>query len=84
MRFRVRPKLVHLSRIAAEADAVDSPVRRENADGDGNIVGLSLGINRLFKEKRFAIFFFDAAAKLPAHQRMHLLIFVHRFLDADQ
>jgi hypothetical protein len=27
---------------------------------------------------------FNAAAKLPAHQRVHLLVFIHRFFDPDQ
>ncbi len=73
-----------MRRIGAETDAVDAPVRRENTDGNRNIVALALGVHRLFEQKCLAVFLFDAAAKLPAHQRMHLLVFVHRFFDADQ
>src|SRR5574341_1311911 len=47
-------------------------------------VALSLRVDGLFEQKRLAVFFLDAAAKLPAHQRMHLLIFVDGFFDANQ
>ena len=58
--------------------------RGERSDRDRNVIGFTFGIDRLLKQKRFAILFFDAAAKLPAHQRMHFLIFVHRLFDANQ
>ena len=84
IRFRLRPELIDFGRIGAETDAVDTPVRRQNTDGDRNIVALALGVHRLFEQKCLAVFLFDAAAKLPAHQRMHLLVFVHRLFDPDQ
>ena len=84
MRLRLRPELIDFCRIGAETDAVDTPVRRQNPDGDRDIVALAASVHRLLEQERLAVFLFDAAAKLPAHQRMHLLVFVHRLFDPYQ
>src|SRR5688572_30940308 len=67
--FRLSPELIDLCRIGAETDAVDAAIRRQDADGNRNIVALALGVHRLLEQKCLAVFLFDAAAKLPADRK---------------
>ncbi len=81
---RARPSRVDLIEIAAQSDAVDFPVRRKAADDDGDVVALAFAVDDIGKEKGLALTLRKAAAKLPAHQRMHFRVFVDRAVDPDQ
>ncbi len=84
IRFSLSPELIHFRRIGAETDAVNAPIRRQDADGNRDVVPLTLSVDGLLKQECLAVFLFDAATKLPAHQGVHLLVFVDRFFDPDQ
>ncbi len=66
------------------ADAIDRGVRRERPDHYGNVVMPPGGIDDVGEQERLAVALRDAAAELPAHQRMHLGVFVDRRIDAPQ
>ena len=68
----------------AEADAIDLAVRREARHQHGGVVAAALGVGRLREQERLALGLRDAAAELPAHQRVHLGVFVDRLVDDDQ
>src|SRR6185503_10018166 len=56
----------------------------EGADHHGNAVLPALGIDHVLEQERLAILLRDAAAELPAHQRMHLGVLVDRAIDGHQ
>jgi hypothetical protein len=66
------------------ADAVDRGIRGERPDHHGNVVIPPGGIDDVGEQERLAVALGDAAAELPAHQRMHLGVFVDRRIDAPQ
>ncbi len=68
----------------AEADAIDVAVGRQAGDQHGGVVAAALGVGRLREQERLALRLRDAAAILPAHQRVHLGVFVDRLVDDDQ
>ncbi len=82
--LRVRPLRVDLLDRTADTDAVDVAVRRQDADGDGNIVFAPLGIDDVLEQEALAIVLVDTATELPAHQRVHFRVLVDRPFDADQ
>ena len=68
----------------AEADAVDIAVRRQARDQHRDVEAAAFGIGRLREQERLAFGLGNAAAILPAHQRMHLGVFVDRLVDHDE
>ena len=68
----------------AEADAVDVAVGGEARDQHRDVEAAALGVGRLGEQERLALRLRDAAAILPAHQRVHLGVFVDRLVDHDQ
>ena len=78
------PDLVDLVEGAAHADAIDLAARRQHADRDGDVIFAALGIDDVAEEERLAVLLGDAAAELPAHQRVHLAVLVDRAIDGDE
>ena len=68
----------------AEADAVDVAVGGQPGDQHRAVEAPALAIGRLREQERLALLLRDAAAILPAHQRMHLGVFVDRLVDHDE
>ena len=66
------------------ADTVDRGIRRERPEHHGDVVMPSGRINDVGEQERLAVALRDTAAELPAHQRMHLGVFVDRRIDAPQ
>ncbi len=66
------------------ADAINRGVRRQRADHHRNVVTPSAGIDDVGEQEGLAVLLGDAAAELPAHQRMHLGVLVDRCIDAQQ
>ncbi len=66
------------------ADAIDGGVRGQRADHHGDVVAPPAGIDDVGEQERLAVLLGDAAAELPAHQRMHLGVLVDRRIDAQQ
>lgn len=60
------------------------PIGGEDADGDRDVVFSSRAVDDVLEQKRLAFGLWNAAAELPAHQRMHLGVLVDRPLYADQ
>ena len=81
---RLDPALVDLVETAADADAIDFAVGGEHADRDRNVVFAALAVDDVGEQERLAVLLLDAAAELPAHQRVHLGILVDRAVDGDQ
>ena len=81
--LRMIPAVDNFFRRALQAEAINLPRRRQRADHHGNIVLAPLGVDDVGKHKR-APLFFRQAAKLPAHQRHQLGVFVDLLVDLDQ
>ena len=81
---RARPACVDLVEIAAQSDAIDFPVGRKAADDDRNVVALAFAVDDIGEQERLALALRNAAAELPAHQRMHFRVLVDRAVDADE
>ena len=81
---RPHPALVHLLERAAEPDAIDLAVGGEPADQHRDVVLAPLGVDHVGEQERLAVPLGDAAAELPAHQRVHLGVLVDRPVDPDQ
>ena len=64
------------------ADAIDLRRRRIDADRHRQVVAPALGVHHVGEEKRLAVRLADAAAILPAHQRMQLAVLVDGVIDA--
>ena len=75
---RALPGRVDLVERAAHADAIDLAARRERADHDRDVVAPALGVGHVGEQERLAVLLRDAAAELPAHQRVHLGVLVDR------
>jgi hypothetical protein len=73
----LQPRYVH-------PNPVNLPVGGESADNDGDIIVPPLAVDHIRKEKRLAILFSDAAAELPANQRVHFRVFVDRLGDTNE
>ena len=84
MRRGLDPALVDLLELAADADAVDLAVGGEPADQHRDVVLAALGVGDVGEQERLAVLLLDAAAELPAHQRVHLGVLVDRPIDADE
>ena len=78
------PARVDLLERAADADAVDLAVGGEPADQHRDVVLAALAVGDVGEQERLAVLLLDAAAELPAHQRVHLGVFVDRAVDADE
>ncbi len=64
------------------ADAVDLGRCGIGADHHRQVVAPPLAIDDVGEEERLAVLLGDAAAELPAHQRVHLGVLVDRRVDA--
>ena len=84
MLLGVIPVLLDVLDLAADADAVDFAVGGQDAHRDRDVVPAAGAVDDVFEQKSLALRFRDAAAELPAHERMHLGVFVDRPLHADQ
>jgi hypothetical protein len=80
----LHPARVDLVELAADADAVNLAIRRKPADQHRDVVLAALGVGDVGEQERLAVLLLDAAAELPAHQRVHLGVLVDRAVDADQ
>ena len=69
---------------AVDADAVDFAVGGEPADQHRDVVLAALAVGDVGEQERLAVLLGDAAAELPAHQRVHLGVLVDRTVDRDQ
>jgi hypothetical protein len=78
---RLDPCRANLVQRPAEPDAVDVPVGRKSRHQHRGIKTAALGIDRLREQERLAFGLRDAAAELPAHQRVHLGVLVDRLVD---
>ena len=78
------PLLLDVLDLAADAEAVDLAVGGEDADRDRNVVALPLGVGDVLEQKPLALRLRNAAAELPAHQRVHLGVLVDRPLHPHQ
>ena len=78
------PARVDLLERAADADAVDFAVGGEPADQHRDVVLAALAVDDVGEQERLAVLLLDAAAELPAHQRVHLGVLVDRPVDRDQ
>ena len=83
-RERLHPGWADFVERLAEADPVDVAAAGQAGDQHGMLVFAALRIHRPGEQERLAIRLLDAAAVLPAHQRMHLGVFVHRLIDNDE
>jgi hypothetical protein len=81
---RLSPARADLVDRAAHAHAVDTPAGGEHGDGDGHLVTVAVAVHDVLEQERLPLGLGDAATKLPAHQRVHLGVFVDGALDADQ
>ncbi len=84
VRRRLDPALVDFVKAAADADAIDFPVRGEHADRDRNVVFALFAVDHVGEQESLAIPLLDAAAELPAHQRVHFGVLVDRPVDGDE
>ena len=78
------PAGVDLLERAVDADAVDFAVGGEPADQHRDVVLAALAVDHVGEQERLAVLLGDAAAELPAHQRVHLGVLVDRPIDPDQ
>ena len=81
---RLDPARIDFLERAADADAVNLAVGGKPADQHRNVVFAALAVDHVSEEKRLAVLLLDAAAELPAHQRVHLGVLVDRTIDLDQ
>src|SRR5262249_28376813 len=63
------------------ADPVNLRIGRNRPDRDGNIVVALLLEEKVVEQERLTVFFLDATAELPAHQRVHFGVFVSSRVD---
>ena len=80
----VVPFLLDVLDLAADADAVDLAVGGEDADRDRDVVAAAGAVDDVLEQESLALVFRNAAAELPAHQRVHLGVLVDRPLHANQ
>ena len=78
------PFLLDVGDVAADADAVDFLVGRKNPDRYRHVVLAALAVGDVLEQESLALILRNAAAKLPAHQRVHFGVLVDRPLDAQQ
>ena len=78
------PGRADLVKRLAEADAIYIAVRRQARDQHRYIEATAFGIGRLREQERLAFRLGNAPAILPAHQRVHLGVFVDRLVDNDE
>src|SRR5262249_14823428 len=64
--------------------AIDLAVGSKPGDQHRDIVFAALAVDHIGEEKRLAVLLGDAAAELPAHQRVHLGVLVDLAVDLDQ
>ena len=81
---RLDPPRVDLLERAADADAIDLAIGGEAADQYRNVVLAPLAVDHIGEQERLAVLLCDAAAELPAHQRVHFRVLVDRPVDPDQ
>src|SRR5262249_42282963 len=81
---RAYPRRPDLIERHAHADAVHLAARRQSRGEDGGIEAGPVAVGRLSEQECLAVLLLDAAAKLPAHQRMHLGVFVDRLVHYDE
>src|SRR6266404_4851464 len=81
---RLDPAFVDFVEPAADANAIDFPVRGEHTDRDRNVVFALLAVDHVGEQECLAILLLDAAAELPAHQRVHFGVLVDRPVDGDE
>ena len=72
------PARVDLLERAADADAIDLAIGGEPADQHRDVVLAPLAVDDVGEQERLAVLLGDAAAELPAHQRVHLGVLVDR------
>ena len=78
------PSLPDLVQRLAEADAIDLAVRRQAGHQHGYVEASALGIRGMGEQECLALRLGNAAAILPAHQRVHFGVFVDRLVDDEQ
>ncbi len=81
---RLHPGRADFIERSAEADPVDVRIGGKPGDQHGNVVVRTLAVGGFGEQERLALAFGDAAAILPAHQRVHLGVFVDRLVDHDE
>src|SRR5205814_9781642 len=64
--------------VAAHAEAVDLPAGGKRADHHRNVVLAPLAVDDVGEQERLPVPLLDAAAKLPADQRVHFRVLVDR------
>ncbi len=82
--FGIVPLFLDIFDLAADADAVNLPIRGKDSHRHRHVVAASCAVDDVLEQECLALRFRNAAAKLPAHQWVHLGIFVDWTLHADQ
>ena len=78
---RPLPGLADLVDGNPHADRIDRRVGRERADRDREVVAAPVGVDHVGEQERLAVGFRQAAAELPADQRVEHGILVHLAVD---
>ena len=81
---RLDPARIDFLERAADADAVNFLVGGKPADQHRHVVFAALAVDDVGEQECLAVLLLDAAAELPAHQRVHLGVLVDRTVDRDQ
>ena len=81
---RPDPGLLQLVQLAAHTEPIDRLVARQAAHQYRDVVLAALGVGDVGEQPRRAVGRVDAAAELPAHQRVHLGVLVDLAVDLDQ
>src|SRR5260370_22180466 len=70
--------------VAADADAVDLAIGSEDPYRNRNVVASAGAVDHVLEQEPLALRFRNAAAELPAHQSVHLGVFVDWPLHAEK
>ena len=81
---RLGPNRADLVRRMAKPDLVDFGARPHGPDHHRHVVDLAFAVSNVGEQHGPAIRLGDAAAELPAHQRMQFGVLVDRDIDAQQ
>ena len=84
MSFGVAPFLLDILDGAANTDGIDLAIGSEDADRNRDVIFAAGAVDDVLEQKCLALGFRNAAAELPAHQRVHLGVLVDRPLHADE
>jgi len=78
------PAGVDLVQRAAHAQPVDFATGGQGADGHRHVVVVAAGVDHVLEQEGLALVLGDAAAELPAHQRVQLGVLVDGLAHANQ